>query len=107
MAPPIRVEGLASREAVDLVQALAVRGIVGKPLYAGEGYAVVVHDPHEDEQRLLAEVLHALEGWLADRRREPLEVRVGARTQTVRGGSDLASALRDEARARRGERRAL
>lgn len=97
MAPPIRIEWLESVEAIDLMQALAVRGIVGRLEEAGSQLAVVVHDPHEELERLLPEVVGALEGWLADRGREAVEVRVGDRARTVAPGGQLAEALRARA----------
>ena len=101
MAAPIRVEWLDGREARDLVQALAVRGIVGKQVTSAEDAAVVVHDPHETDERLLAELVHALEGWLADRGREQVRVRIGNRTRTVGSRPNLAAALHERAQARR------
>jgi hypothetical protein len=101
VAAPIRVEWLEGREARDLVQALAVRGIVGKQVASAEGVAVLVHDPHETDERLLAELVQALEGWLADRGRDPVRVRVGDRTRTVGTRRDLAVALHERAQARR------
>ena len=69
MAPPVRIEWLDGAEAIDLVQALAVRGLVGKPLAERKRQAVVVHDPHEEADRLV-DVVAALESWLADRGRD-------------------------------------
>ena len=99
MAPPIRVEWLESREARDLVQALAVRGIVGTQVATKDRIGVVIHDPHEAEERLVAELVAALEGWLDDRRREPLRLRIGNRVRTVGSSRDLASALHEQAQA--------
>lgn len=93
MAPPLRIEWLDGADAIDLVQALAVRGLVGKPLRKGDRHAVVVHDPHEDTDRLLAELVAALESWLADRGGESLRLTVGDRTRTVSARPDLPGAL--------------
>jgi hypothetical protein len=93
LAPPIRIEWLKAGEVVDLVSALAVRGLIGKPVREGRRHAVAVHDPHEDPRRLLAEVVDALEAWLADRGRETMVVRVGGAMRTVRAGGDLPSSL--------------
>jgi hypothetical protein len=76
------------------VQALAVRGLVGKPSRSGERHAVVVHDPHEETERLLADVVAALETWLADRGRDSLQVRVADSSRTVSPASDLRDVLR-------------
>jgi hypothetical protein len=94
VAPPVRIQWLEGGEAVDLVQALAVRGLVGKPLRRGNRHAVVVHDPHEEADRLVAELVAALESWLSDRGRESLEVTLGDRSRTVSARPDLPNALR-------------
>ncbi len=94
MAPPVRIEWLDGAEAIDLVQALSVRGLVGKPLRKGKRHAVVVHDPHEEADRLIAELVAALETWLADRGRESLQVTLEDRSRTVSAPPDLPDALR-------------
>jgi hypothetical protein len=93
VAPPVRIEWLDGAEAIDLVQALAVRGLVGKPLRKGTRHAVVVHDPHEDTDRLVAELVAALETWLADRGGESLRLTLGDRSRTVSPSPDLPGAL--------------
>jgi hypothetical protein len=82
--PPIRIEWLEGGEAVDLVQALAVRGLIGKPVRRRARHAVVIHHPHEDTERLLPDVIDALEDWLADRGRETIGVRVGEDRRSVK-----------------------
>jgi hypothetical protein len=95
MAPPIRIEWLEGGEAIDLVQALAVRGLVGKPVREKARHVVTIHDPHEETERLLSDVVAALETWLADRGRDEIEVRVGSRTRTVSARQeDLPDALK-------------
>jgi hypothetical protein len=101
VAPPIRIEWLESREAIDLAEALAVRGIVGRPVRSTEGHAVVVHDPRERVDRLVDEIVAALESWLADRGRGPVSVRVGTRVHDVAAREALPGALMERARARR------
>jgi hypothetical protein len=93
MAPPVRIEWLDGADAIDLVQALAVRGLVGKPLRRGNRHAVVVHDPHEDADRLVAELVAALESWLADRGGESLRLTLGDRSRTVSAPADLPGTL--------------
>jgi hypothetical protein len=91
--PPIRIQWLEGDEAVDLVQALAVRGLIGKPMQRRARHAVVIYHPHEDTDRLLPDVIEALEAWLADRGLESVEVRVGAESRSVRA-RELPGALR-------------
>jgi hypothetical protein len=105
LAPPIRIEWLEAGEAIDLMKALAVRGLVGILEREGSRHAVFVHDPHEETERLLAEVVEALESWLADRGRDAVEVRVGERVQTVAPRGDVRDALKPRL-ARRGARSA-
>ena len=93
MDPPIRIQWLEGGEAVDLVQALAVRGLIGKPMRRRTRHAVVIHHPHEDTERVLPDVIEALEAWLADRGRESVEVRVGADSRSIRA-RELPGALR-------------
>jgi hypothetical protein len=94
VAPPVRIEWLDGAEAIDLVQALAVRGLVGKPLRKGKRHAVVVHDPHEEADRLVAELVAALESWLADRGRESIQVTLDDSSRTISAPPDLPNALR-------------
>jgi hypothetical protein len=91
--PPIRIEWLEGSEAVDLVQALAVRGLVGKRARRRTRHAVLIYHPHEDTERLLPDVIDALQDWLADRGRETIEVRVGADRRSIRA-RELPGALR-------------
>jgi len=93
MDPPIRIEGLEAGDAADLVQAFAVRGLIGTAERKGAVQAVVIPHPHEETKRLLPDVVEALEGWLADRRKEAVELRVGAERLTVRARR-LPDALR-------------
>jgi hypothetical protein len=91
--PPIRIEWLEGGEAVDLVEALAVRGLIGKRVRRRTRHAVVIHHPHEGTERLLPDVIDALEDWLADRGRETIEVRVGADRRAIQA-RELPSTLR-------------
>ncbi len=84
MEPPIRIESLEGGDAADLVQALAVRGLIGSSEREGKLSAVVIPHPHEDTERLLPDVVEALEGWLADRGKESAELSVGGNRLTVR-----------------------
>lgn len=84
MAAPIRIGPLPGREALDLAQALAVRGIAGRPVRASGRYEVEIHDSHEDEDRLVHDVVDALGQWLADRGRVEVGLRMAGSRQTVR-----------------------
>jgi hypothetical protein len=93
VATPVRVERLEQHEALDLAQALAVRGLVGRPVRSRGVGALEIHDAREDTQRLLTEVVEAVETWLADRQRDPVVISVGGRKRTVRARRDLSAAL--------------
>lgn len=94
MAPPIRVGALDMTEARDLVEALAVRGLIAT-LEEGAGDILVeLNEPHEETERLLADLTVALETWLADRGRSAIDVRVADRAIVVRAATDLDDALR-------------
>ena len=93
MATPIRVGVLDAGEARDLVEALAVRGLIGT-MSETEGACVVeLNEPHEETDRLLTEVVDALEAWLLDRGRPGVEVRVGGRVIPVEPSERLDEAL--------------
>jgi hypothetical protein len=94
VAPPVRIEWLDGSEAIDLVHALAVRGLVGKPVRQGSRHAVVVHDPHEEADRLVADLVVALESWLVDRGRESVHLTLGDVSRTVSAAPDLPDTLR-------------
>lgn len=91
--PPIRIEWLEGGEAIALVEALAVRGLIGKPMRRRTRHAVVIYHPHEDTERLLPDVVEALEAWLADRGRETIEIRVGTDRRSIRA-RELPGALK-------------
>jgi hypothetical protein len=91
--PPIRIEWLEGGEAIDLVQALAVRGLIGKRVRRRAHHAVVIYHPHEGTERLLPDVIDALEDWLADRGRATIDVRVGDDRRSIRA-RELPGALR-------------
>lgn len=84
MAAPIRIGPLRGRDALDLARALAVRGLIGRPVRAGGSFSVEVADSHEESGRLLEEVTEALEDWLADRGRRGVGLDVAGSHRTVR-----------------------
>jgi hypothetical protein len=95
VAAPIRIGTLDAVEAADLVDALAVRGLIGRSVEAGGHRWVELHETHEETERLVAEVSAAVADWLADRRRDEAEIRVGGRSIAVRSATDLDETLRD------------
>ena len=97
MAEPIRIGTLDAPEATDLVEALAVRGLIGRTIVGGDGRWIEIHEHHEHTDRLLGEVTAAVETWLGEHDRESLEIRVGDRVQTVKAPSDIRDALRSRA----------
>jgi hypothetical protein len=104
VADPIRIEPLDAGEAYDLAQALAVRGITARPMPEGDPELIEIRDPHEQTERLVADVTAAVEDWLADRRRRSIDVVVegGARTPVAPAG--LAESLGSEVVARASRR---
>jgi hypothetical protein len=94
VADPIRIEPLDAGEAYDLAQALSVRGITARPMPEGAPELIEIHDPHEQTERLVAEVTAALEEWLVDRRRGSIDVRIEGGARTTIAPTDLAEALR-------------
>lgn len=108
MASPIEIGALQEAEAIDLVNALAARGLVGTPSRTGDATWVAVRDVHEETDRLLGEVAGAVADWLAERDRPTLELRVGSRVETVGAHADIRDALVSRAAAKvrpGGERR--
>ncbi len=102
MAVPIRIGTLDATEASDLVQALAARGLIGRPLGADGERWVEVHDAHEETRRLLTDVIEAVETWLAEHDRDAVDVSVEGRLHRVTVGDDLRDALRARIRAQAG-----
>jgi hypothetical protein len=91
MAEPVRVDVESEPDAEDLSRALAVRGLAGRPAASGGRPAVEISCRHEDTDRLLADLLPALEAWRVDRARGQL--RVTARGQVhILGCLQLAEA---------------
>lgn len=92
MAEKIRIEMASEREGADLVDALAVRGLVGELVSSERAWEVELGSAHEPTERLLAETEAALESWLADRRLESIRVRVGGRSSVVTPPAPLGAA---------------
>lgn len=83
MAKRIRIEAGDPAEGSLLVQALAVRGLNASLVRAAEGWAVELVEPRESTERLLRDVRRALEGWLLDRKRASVSLRIGGRVQVL------------------------
>jgi hypothetical protein len=94
VATPVRVGTLDAAEAGDLVEALAVRGLIGTPVDGEGGRWVELRSSREKTERLLADVADAVEAWLADRGRAALEIRAGRHAYSVRAGQRLDDVLR-------------
>jgi hypothetical protein len=93
MAPPIRIGPLDEHDAHDLSHALSVRGLVGSVVGSDGRYAVVVHDSHEEAERLFGEVTVAVEAWVGDRGEGQLEVRMRDRVAAVAAAPETISAV--------------
>jgi hypothetical protein len=94
VAAPIRIGPLDAIEASDLAQALGARGLTGRTVVADDERWVVVQETHEQTERLVADVSHALETWLDDRDRSAVDVHVEGRVLSVGRHTDLREALR-------------
>jgi hypothetical protein len=84
VARPIRVGVLDAEEARDLIGALAVRGLVGRPLDEAAGVWVELHEAREDAERLLAEAIDTVRAWVSDRGKDAVEVHADTGVYTVR-----------------------
>jgi hypothetical protein len=84
VATPIRVGVLDAEEARDLIGALAVRGLVGRPLENGDDVWVELHGGREDADRLLSEAIETVSAWVADRGKESIDVDAHRVVYTVR-----------------------
>jgi hypothetical protein len=89
----------------DLVEALAVRGLIGTAVERDGSWSVDLDEPHEQPERLLAEVAGAVGAWLTDRGKPSARIRAAGRTITLRAGERLDDALRAQLRGRPGARR--
>ncbi|MCI0635214.1 MAG: hypothetical protein L0206_15085 [Actinobacteria bacterium] len=94
MTRPIRVGVLDAEEARDLIGALAVRGLVGRPLDEGHGVWVELHEGREDADRLLSEAMDTISAWVSDRGKDSVDVHGDRVVYTVRlRPEDLGAAL--------------
>lgn len=87
MAEAIRIEIENPADAADLARAFAVRGLVGEVVPVNGRCEVEIVSRREQTERLLIEVLAALEAWCADRDRISACVRVGERSYAFEASS--------------------
>ncbi len=80
VAEAIRIELESRADAADLVRAFAVRGLTGGVEVVNGHCEVEIANRREQTERLLIDVLAALEAWLADHDDPPTRVRVGERS---------------------------
>ena len=83
MAHRVVVDVETEAQALDLSQALAVRGFASHPGESNGQHEVQVWCKHEKTDLLLGDLLPTLEAWRLDRRHGPLPVRVGADVRLV------------------------
>jgi len=83
VADTIRLETASAGEAIDLIETLARRGLNAALVRECGCSHVEVSSPGEPTQRLLGDVLVALETWLADATPRAVRLRVGERTYTL------------------------
>jgi hypothetical protein len=98
VAAPIRIGTLDATEASDLVQALAARGLIGRPVGAVGSRWVEVNEAREETHRLLHDVTEAVAIWLAENERPTLDIEVEGRVHHVSAQADLRDALRAQLR---------
>lgn len=93
MSEPIRIELASAVEGIDLVESLAVRGLCGELVVNGGRLEVQVRVKHGPPPRwLVAEVVVAVETWLADRRLASIPFSTGGRHYTLRPHLGLEAA---------------
>jgi hypothetical protein len=91
MAELITIETDSAAESHDLQRALAVRGLFSfVELYGTE---VSLDSRFEPTERLLADLLPAVDEWRRDRHTGPLRVIVGGHPYSIGGHADIAFCL--------------
>jgi hypothetical protein len=83
MAEHVLVDVRSVEDALDLSRALAVRGLAARPAVSAGRPEVELHCGREEKQRLLADLLPALEAWRRDRAHGPLRVISGEHVHVV------------------------
>jgi hypothetical protein len=87
----ITVEVADARACADLARALAVKGL---PVRVAPGSTQLsVASPHERTERLLRDLLPAVDQWRREMEAGPVQVAVGGVSFTIRDRSDVERAL--------------
>jgi len=89
---PLRVEVAGARVGLDLADALGRRGLVGRLVRRERHWEVEFASAHERPEWLRAEVLQALEDWLADRHLDEAIVHVGDEVFVARAAAVVHAA---------------
>lgn len=84
MDETVLVELAHGADGLDLAQTFARRGVTGRVIRQGELWALEIRAGREPLERLLIDVLSALETWLAYRDIPAVDIRVGRRVYTFR-----------------------
>jgi hypothetical protein len=84
VAEEIRVAVEDASDGADLVRALVARGLPAALRREGGRIEVVLASSCERTSALVLELLRVLDGWLDDRGRDEVTVRVGTRSHPVR-----------------------
>jgi hypothetical protein len=91
MSGPITVEVADARACADLARALAVKGL---PVRVGPGSTQLsVASAHESTQRLLRDLLPAVDQWRREMQAGPVQVAAGGVSFAIRDRSDVERAL--------------
>jgi hypothetical protein len=91
MSETVTVEVAGARACADLARALAVRGL---PVRVDPGSTQLsVASPHERTERLLRDLLPALDQWRRETQAGPVLVAVGGASFTIRDRTDVERAL--------------
>ena len=103
MAEAVEIHVRDTTEGYDLMRALAVRGLTGTLSESGDRALIAIMCRREETDRLLADLLPALDEWRIDAGLAAIDVRVGARRYPISGHADIArclAELRDDSRGR-------
>jgi hypothetical protein len=92
VAIPIAIEIDSETAGYDLTRALAVRGLPAE-LHGDEGCELTITLHHEATERLLADLLPAIEEWRRDRGLPAVRLRLGSRLYSIAAECDVARVL--------------
>ena len=80
MPDEIQVDVSSEDEGTDLVEVLMRHGINAQVSHAGKRWAVNVQSPYEETERIMQDVIAAVERWLPGGRRRKVALHAGGRT---------------------------